>query len=867
MSQDEKHKKYLKNKGLSRDPFQLNVSGVYAFFIVFALAIAVVAYFTCAIFTKNMQTHEYEDKSAVAIETINKSFSNSLMVLNNLSAVLSESDALFTSVENGAANSVSAIKSVADKTAHIEKFDQIIWVYKTQDTQWNFAELHRVNPTQRTLAHYSLGLSGELLKSLVTSKLLDVQETRVTNALGFTMHNANGTIKNLQDTPFAIIQPLDAQRSNAGILIGVTKMSSTLGVEWLNQNDLIASMTIRDSETQRVIFDLERSLNERAIHDSAPEATPLKLANKNWDADLGFYKGENAKFFDILPFLIAASGGVFILFAGSLLYARLQRTEKLLEVHKQIENKNLQLKHEIEKRSQLNDTLKNTEQDNRAIIDSVSDIIFQTNIRGELSFLNAQWRKITGFVVAQSKGHDLFSYIHRDDRERLKKDFENLVEGHESSLRSFTRLRTSDGLFRAVELSISMIREDQKGERRVVGMITDIEARRRAERALSEAEKKYRAIVENAAGGIFQITPEGMYLSANPAMARILGYDSAEDLLLNVKNANAKIYVNARERQAFLRDLENRGTINNYETQILRQDGRVIWVSENAHVVKDDNGTLYYEGSLEDITLRKEAEVELREAKINSDLANRAKSEFLTNMSHELRTPLNSIIGFSEIIKSQSFGEVQPPAYLEYASDIHQSGQNLLRVINEILDISKIEAGERHLAEGVVDLKNIVETCLNMLESRVEANDMAIVNLLDNVPLIIGEELALKQVVVNLLSNAIKFTPPGGRITISSNINNEGQFRLSITDTGIGLDEYEISKALSAFGQVHSDLDRSNSGTGLGLTLANSLVKLHGGEIELFSQKGVGTTATIVIPEGRVKRSNKNIESDETQTV
>ena len=404
-----------------------------------------------------------------------------------------------------------------------------------------------------------------------------------------------------------------------------------------------------------------------------------------------------------------------------------------------------------------------------------------------------------------------------------------------------------------------MIRHDENKNMRVVGTVTDVEERRRAEQALSEAERKYRTIIENIAGGIYQLSEEGVYLSANPAMAKILGYASPSDLLASVKDVNRKIYKDSRKRMRFLRDVEDFGDTQSIEIEVCKQDGSVIWVTESARAVYDDDGQLiFYEGSMSDITERKEVEMKLREAKVQSDLASRAKSEFLTNMSHELRTPLNAIIGFSEIIKNQAFGPVGGQEYLDYAQDIHDGGKKLLNVINEILDVSRIETGDRTLNEGVVDLKPLAQTCIDLMGPKIEANELIVMNSIpDSFPALIGEELAVKQMVMNLLSNAVKFTPVGGRVTISAEINSSGGIRLSITDTGVGLDEEEIEKVLSPFGQIENQHSKSSSGTGLGLTLVDALVKLHEGNLELFSQKGIGTTATLIFPPRRVsKREN-----------
>jgi signal transduction histidine kinase len=274
---------------------------------------------------------------------------------------------------------------------------------------------------------------------------------------------------------------------------------------------------------------------------------------------------------------------------------------------------------------------------------------------------------------------------------------------------------------------------------------------------------------------------------------------------------------------------------------------------------------LYVEGSLENIDERKKAEILIRQAKVQADMANRAKSEFISNMSHELRTPLNSIIGFSEMIKGEVFGPLPDEKYKDYAGDIYNSGQNLLRVINEILDISKIDAGERQLNEEVFDIRETFGDCLQLLQHKIEANKMVITMVLDDVPHVLAEELAMKQVFMNLLSNALKFTPSGGRITISFDRRGRGDLGISVTDTGIGLSDDEKQRALSDFGQVDADLNRKSSGSGLGLTLVNALVKLHGGDFELFSQKGIGTTATIIMPAHRV-RDPKKVVADGSRT-
>ncbi len=650
-------------------------------------------------------------------------------------------------------------------------------------------------------------------------------------------------------------------RSNQGqannILLVRVHTERLVRIKLVDFQDAFQNLSVRNLETAQILlegFTIENVARSAARRNIVSYRYDLLFGAQSWEVQFDLHRNSGASFPLYLPFFVMILGLFFMVLSGVSIFIVLRKLSKSNGRNESLETHNFELDSEVSERSRLYEALQRSEAENRAVIDAVSDIIFEVDVQGNLIFLNSAWRKVTGFDIEQSSGNNLFSMLHPNDQEKQQEDFKLLTRGQKNAYRSFTRIRTADGTFRAVELAVSMIRQDINQNLRVVGTLTDVEERRRAERALSEAEKKYRTIVENAAGGIYQLTPEGLYLNVNPAFARILGYESPELVLRQVKNANESVYADIKDRMRFIRDLEKAGVVNSYEVEVVRKDGRRIWANENVRVVRDDLGNiLYYEGSLEDITPRKESEIFLSEAKIKSDLANRAKSEFLANMSHELRTPLNAIIGFSEIIKNQILGPVENEEYLNYATDIFESGNGLLKVINEILDISKIEAGDRQLDDSVVDMSKAVQNALDMLAGRVMDSEMSVVNTLKDIPEIIGEELALKQVILNLLSNAVKFTPHGGRVTISHQMDQAGRFRLSFTDTGIGLDEAEIEKALSPFGQVDNSLSRTGSGTGLGLTLVDALLKMHGGELELFSQKGTGTTATIILPAERVQ--------------
>ena len=253
-----------------------------------------------------------------------------------------------------------------------------------------------------------------------------------------------------------------------------------------------------------------------------------------------------------------------------------------------------------------------------------------------------------------------------------------------------------------------------------------------------------------------------------------------------------------------------------------------------------------------DITEQREAEITLINAKNDAELANRAKSEFLANMSHELRTPLNAILGFSEIIRDRQFG-ADVARYAEYASHIHDSGEWLLSLISDILDMAKLEAGKLTLVEEVTDLGQIVGGCLRMVSVRAEEGGIALVPKLPTAPvLLLADQKCMKQILLNLLSNAIKFTPSGGRIELEVTNPRQDGVHLVVTDTGCGIPAASMRQLFQPFHQVDSPMTRGRSGTGLGLAITKRLTELHGGTIGVESSPGAGTIVTVALPSSRL---------------
>ena len=251
----------------------------------------------------------------------------------------------------------------------------------------------------------------------------------------------------------------------------------------------------------------------------------------------------------------------------------------------------------------------------------------------------------------------------------------------------------------------------------------------------------------------------------------------------------------------------------------------------------------------DEIETRRSTEVKLRRAKEDAERADRAKSAFLANMSHELRTPLNAIIGFSEVIRRETFGPIDNPRYLAYLKDIYDSGCHLLRIINDILDLSKIEAGKATLdREEEVDLVRCIEAAVRLVQAQAEAEGIALtLDLAVELPVVRGSGRMLQQVFINLLTNAVKFTMAGGKVSVDA-ATRSGDVAVSIRDTGIGMSEEDLALALTAFGQVDNPMARRYDGTGLGLPLAKAIIELHRGRLEIDSDPGGGTTIEVILP-------------------
>ena len=377
-------------------------------------------------------------------------------------------------------------------------------------------------------------------------------------------------------------------------------------------------------------------------------------------------------------------------------------------------------------------------------------------------------------------------------------------------------------------------------------------ARQRAEAALQEVEERYRVLTETAQVGIWQVAPDGGTLYLNPAMCDLMEIRSANEM--SPDDYQALFPPESWDRRQQERQKRLDGERSSFEVELNGRLGarRHLLVS-GAPLWAPDGRLDSFIDTFTDISVQRIEEARLRTAKDQAEAANHAKSEFLTMMSHELRTPLNAIIGFSEMMLERVFGGINNERHEDYINAIHGSGKRLLEMINNILDLSKIEAGHLDLREGPILIEEAVADCISLLGGHAELANVTLTTSYGNQGLrLYGDRHLFDRILINLLSNAIKFTPSGGSVSVHAKLENDGRMALTVSDTGVGVSKPDIEKALMPFGQVEGLLTRKHEGTGLGLPLSKILAEMHGGTLTFDSKVGVGTDVTLHFPKTRV---------------
>jgi len=483
--------------------------------------------------------------------------------------------------------------------------------------------------------------------------------------------------------------------------------------------------------------------------------------------------------------------------------------------------------------------LQQSESQFRDLFDDAPVAYHELDLKNRITRVNKTELTLLGYTAEEMVGRLVWDFIVEG------KNADGESSAGDTALDAYQRtFRRKDGKTIPVLMRHKLIKDSHGMICGMRSTLHDISALKRKEEQLLEAEEKYRSIFENAIEGIFQSTGEGAYINANPALAQIYGYASPDEVMCSVTNVGRQLYVDPQRRAAFVAAMNEKGAVTDFESEIRRKDGSRIWISERARAVRDQDGKLlYYEGTVEDVTARREAGAAITQARDAALESARLKTEFLANMSHEIRTPMNGVIGMTGLLLDTDL----QPKQREFAETITSSAESLVAIINDILDFSKIEAGMLTFEEIDFQLAPAVEGGVELLAERAAAKELELACLIhSDVPgALRGDPGRLRQVITNLVGNAVKFTDRGEVLVQAQKADETAEsvlVRFTVKDTGVGISREAQGKLFQAFVQADGSTTRKYGGTGLGLAICKQLVRQMDGEIGVESVAGKGAT-------------------------
>ena len=528
----------------------------------------------------------------------------------------------------------------------------------------------------------------------------------------------------------------------------------------------------------------------------------------------------------------------------------------------------------------------------RLAIEGSGDGIWDWDVAGNKFYMSRRHKEIFGYADHEISDDvdDWLALIHPDDLSLHKSSMAAHLRGERDSYDTELRIRRKDGSWSWAYVRGRGVRNQSGRIYRVAGAASDISERKAVEFAGADAESRARR-AQNRLADAINVSADGFALfdsedrleKSNTKFAAAFG-----DIPGGIHEGLLYPELIAILAETIVLDEEDETASTWFDQQLTyhdRPEGSVViqnsagrWYNLTERKT-NDNGTVLMLG---DVTAIKRTEQDMQNrlldlqaaklvsdrqseqlqtlaeqfaaAKEEADAASRTKSEFLANMSHELRTPLNAVMGFSEVIKNELFGPVGVAQYKQYADDIYESGAHLLAIINDILDLSKVEAGKFDLNETEIQVPELCRSVIHIVKGRAdEAGIMLIKRIPEKPPYLLADPRSLKQMLLNLMSNAIKFTSSGGTVDLVASIMEDGGFRFDIRDTGVGIAPEHFDTVLSPFGQVDTAHARDHQGTGLGLPLVKAFIEMHGGHIEIESELDAGTTVSLFFPPERTR--------------
>ena len=487
----------------------------------------------------------------------------------------------------------------------------------------------------------------------------------------------------------------------------------------------------------------------------------------------------------------------------------------------------------------------------RALLDNIPDRIYFKDVHSRFLRCSRSMAKRLGVAEAGAViGKTDFDFHPREQAQEYFNDEQRILLTGEPLINKLERQIATDGSEIWASVTKVPIISQSGAVAGVVGLSRDITQLKQTEKALRQAEEKYRTIYENSVEGIFQTTRDGHFITANPALARLYGYASQEELVQALTDIEHQLYVDPKRREEFAAQMREHGSVTGFESEILRKDKSRIWISESARTVTDADGSFrFYEGIVEDVTARKQAEQEREKAREAALESAKTKAQFLANMSHEIRTPMNAITGMTGLLTDTRLSQEQR----EYVETIRNSTESLLDIINDILDFSKIEAGKLALEAIDFNLRDTVEGAVDLLAERAHTKGIELACRIDPgiPPGLRGDSFRLRQVLVNLTANAVKFTERGEVLVRASKLGETAEqvtVLFEVKDTGIGIAPEALARIFHEFTQADGSTTRKYGGTGLGLTISKQLVELMNGRIGVQSRPGDGSIFSFTVP-------------------